>query len=182
MGASESYWGIINNGISYKQLQNHIYKAFQKDNAVLAWNPDAKWLPYSDDSFYGTFSVDLDGAKRLSKKLDAPILIFSIFDSDVLFLYYCDAKAGVLESRAKSNVGPAWSVFVEDPAEANFFPSEDLPDFLLPFCDEKKLKEVWERDDYIFADDRLTDLCKLLNSEPIEDFDNLPEGFEELRG
>lgn len=181
MGISEGYLGIINDGISYKQLQSRLYKTIKENYAIVAWKPYAKWLPYFDESLYGSFGANLECAKQLSEKLNFPVLIFSIFDSDVLFLYYCDAKSGILESWAKSNVGPVWSVFVEDPAEASFFPSEDLPDFLLPLCDGKKLREVWERDDYVFADDRLIDLCKLLNSEPIEDFDNLPEGFEKLQ-
>ena len=181
MGTNGGYFGITNNGISYEELQNQLCKVAQEDDAVIAWNPDAKWLPYFDESFYENISPNPKGAKHLSEKLGFPVLIFSIFDSDVLFLYYCDAKSEIMESRSKSNAGPVWAAFVKEPAEASFFPSEDLPDFLLPLCDGKKLREVWEREDYIFADDRLRDLCKLLNSEPIEDFDNLPEGFEKLQ-
>jgi len=179
MGKSGDYIGMLNNGVLYEELQNRLGKVVQEDDAIVAWKPDAKWLPYCDGSFCEPFGVGLKSAKQLSEKLGFPVLSFSVLDSDVLYLYYCDAISGVMGSWAKANVGPVWSMFSEDPADASFFPSEDLPDFLLPFCDEKKLREVWESH-YIFADDRLYDLCKLFNSEPIDDFDDLPEGFKKL--
>lgn len=181
MGTFGGYFGILSDGLTKEQLRERLGRLPPEDDAAFIWKEGARWLPYGDDTLGDTVSPDPQGALALSRKLDAPALVFSLFDSDVLFLYYSDARAGISQQYARANSGLFREVLGVPPEEMTGGPREDLPEFLLPYLDGKKLQKLWKREDYVFADERLADLCGLLGSAPLDDPDNLPEGFEALR-
>lgn len=157
-------------------------KAFRFDvsggkdtGAVLGYRPDAPWLPFFDTDICQGYNACSRDAELLSKAFDAPVLAFSIFDSDVLMLSYSDAEKGVGYNYAKPNCEG-----IEE-YDAELF-REELPLFLLFLCPKltkEKLTEIWEGEE-VFADDRMEKLCEALGMVSLYE-NEVPEGFEAIR-
>lgn len=138
---------------------------------MIAYRPDAPWLPFFEADTCEGYNASSRDARRLSKLFGAPVLAFSIYDSDILMVSYSDAAKDVKYDCAKPNVEGM------EEYDANIFRTE-LPTFLLELCPAltaEKLMEVWDGDE-VFADDRMDKLDKLLGLSPI--FAKIPEGFE----
>ena len=59
----------------------------QRDCATIAYRPDAKWLPLFETKLCEGYIASSRDAARLSKLFAVPVLAFSVFDSDILFVF-----------------------------------------------------------------------------------------------
>ena len=140
-----------------------------RKEAVLAYRPDAKWLPLFTESLCeGRIASSRDAAK-LAETFGTPVLAFSIFDSDVLFVSYADPGRQILEDYAKPNV-EGFEEYDGDQYQQEF------PRFLCAYGEEATLREAWEGEE-VFADDRMAKLCEAIGAQLLYDADELPAGF-----
>lgn len=138
---------------------------------MVAYREDAPWLPFFDVKKCEGCNASSKDARRLSKAFGAPVLVFSIFDSDILFVSYSDAAKKIAYDHAKPNFEG-----MEEYDTERF--QTGFPRFLLELCpgaSEEKLREIWDRDE-VFADDRMYKLGDILGLSPINA--EVPEGFE----
>ncbi len=138
---------------------------------MVAYRPDAAWLPFFDVDVCEGYNATSRDARKLSKVFGAPVLAFSIFDSDILMVSYCDAAKGVRYDCARPNMEG-----MEEYDTQTF--RNERPAFLLELCPaltREKLTEIWEGDE-VFADDRMDKLGEVLGLSPVSGM--IPEGFE----
>lgn len=138
---------------------------------MVAYRPDAAWLPFFEVDTCEGYNASSRDARKLSKLFGAPVLAFSIFDSDILMVSYSDAAEKVEYNFAKPNIEGM------EEYDTQLFQNE-LPAFLLDLCPaltKEKLTEIWEADE-VFADDRMYKLGEVLGLSPING--EVPEGFE----
>lgn len=143
--------------------------------SVIGYRPDAPWLPFFDVNICEGYNASSRDTKILSKAFGAPVLGFSIFDSDILMLSYSDAEQDVNYNYAKPNCEGM------EEYDTEVFQT-DLPLFLLFLCPEltkEKLKEIWEGDE-VFADDRMEKLCRVMGMTSIYSTSSFPDSFERI--
>lgn len=143
----------------------------QGNRAAIAYRPDVKWLPLFETNICEGCTASSRDAMELSELFGAPVFAFSIFDSDVLFVSYCDAERGICYDYAKPN----YEEFEDYDADQY---STEFPDFLAEFCDRAELEAVWDNPDEVFADDRLEKLCQLMQMDLLHTGDQPSEGYE----
>lgn len=139
---------------------------------MIAYRPDATWLPFFDVDICEGCDVSSRDARKLSKIFGAPVLALSILDSDILYLSYSDAAKNLVYDYIKPNVDGMMEAYDVEQSQAA------LPSFLLELCPaltEEKLTEIWEADE-VFADNRMYKLGEVMGLSPI--FMEVPEGFE----
>lgn len=105
----------------------------------------------------------------------APVLSAALFDSDVCYLSYADRAAGVSWDHAKANFEDEEGY--TDGYEQTF-PSE-LP-ALFPQSSGEALRAIWDREEEVFADDRMYDLLSSLGLPMVYGEDSFPEGHTVL--
>lgn len=138
----------------------------------LAYRREAPWLPYFETFLCDGNIADSAGARRLSQKLGAPVLVMALYDSDICFVSYADASEGTAWDHAKPN-SPEIEEFDKDLYSTAF------PAFLLklfPAADPAALTALWDREE-CFADDRVEGMCAALGLRPLYDGKTPPEGF-----
>jgi hypothetical protein len=100
-------------------------------------------------------------AESLSNALRAPAIGFLVHDSDILCYWLCD-KGKLID---EYNSCPDYFGDGDEPAG----PSGGDPRLLLPYCiadaQLANLRRILAEQEYVFADERLTDLAKLLGIE-----------------
>lgn len=140
---------------------------------MAAYRRDAAWLPFFDRDLCEGFNASSESIRRLSEAFRAPILAFSIFDSDVLMLPCCDAAENIAYDYAKPNFDDM-DEFDDETFQYSF------PQFLTGLCpgtSERELRGIWDAEE-VFADDRMIKLYEALGAVPV--YDELPEGFEAI--
>lgn len=137
---------------------------------VLAYRSDARWLPFYEEEFCEGYYATSLSADILAKDFGAPVLAFSIFDSDILFVSYSDPERDVCEDYAKPN----FEGFEEYDMDRY---REEFPTFLCAYGDEATLREVWEGEE-VFADDRMAKLCEAIGAQVLYSSQELPRGFQ----
>lgn len=145
----------------------------QLPSPVVAYRPDAPWLPFFDVDICVGYNASSRDALRLSEAFGVPVLAFAIFDSDILFVSYCDAAKNISYDYAKPNLEGIMDEYDTGVYQAEF------PQFLLDLCpkiSEEALREIWDGDE-VFADDRMGKLCQVLGAVPFF-CEEIPEGFE----
>lgn len=140
---------------------------------MVSYRPDAPWLPFFEERLCEGYNASSRDACRLSQKFKAPVLAFSLFDSDLLLVSYGDAAQDIRYDCAKPNY-----------EEMEEFDTElykaEFPWFLVELCpgvSEDALREIWDAEE-AFADDRMEKLCTALRMVPI--YDCVPDGFEPI--
>ncbi len=139
---------------------------------VLAYRSDARWLPLFEETLCEGCTASSRDTERLARKFGAPVLAFSIFDSDILFLSYSDPGRGFRADFAQPNFDEAQEM-IDEPYRMEF------PAFLCAYADEEALRKVWEGEE-VFADDRMHKLCQLIGAEVLYDSVELPQGFQPI--
>lgn len=139
---------------------------------VLAWRANARWLPFFEENLCDGYNASSRDAERLAKAFGAPVLAFSIFDSDILFLSYADPERRLGLDFAKADFEEAEEM-IDSPFQMEF------PQFLCAWGDEQALREIWEGEE-VFADDRMAKLCGVIGAEVLYDGQDLPEGYERI--
>ena len=127
----------------------------QEDCTMSAYKPDAKWLPIFETKLCEGYVASSRDAARLSKLFAAPVFAFSVFDSDILFVSYSDAKKKIRHDYAKPN-----SEEIQEYDTEQY--SMEFPEFLSEFCGRDELKAIWNYTNEIFAENRLEKLCRLM--------------------
>lgn len=141
----------------------------RKKSVWLACRPDARWLPLFEERLCEGYTASSRDTDRLARQFSAPVLAFSIFDSDILFVSYSDPENDIRVDYAKPN----WEGFEEYDMDLY---QEEFPAFLCAYADEAALREAWEGEE-VFADDRMHKLCGLIGAQVLYDSQDLPEGF-----
>lgn len=140
---------------------------------MVAYRPDAPWLPFFEERLCEGYNASSRDAHRLSRKFKAPVLAFSLFDSDLLLVSYCDAAQKIRYDYAKPN-------FEEMEEYDTELYKAEFPQFLAELCpgvSEDALKEIWDAEED-FADDRMEKLCTALRMVSINR--SVPDGFEAI--
>lgn len=145
---------------------------FREKGPVLAYRPDAKWLPLFEENLCEGYIASSRDAEKLAKTFGTPALAFSIFDSDILFASYADPEKQLRADCAKPNI----EGFDEYDTEQY---KEEFPQFLCAYGEEAALRAAWEGEE-IFADDRMEKLCELIGAQVLYDASQLPQGFQRL--
>lgn len=159
-------------------LLKHLIKTnnVSNEDSIIAYCETAKMFPFYDtERCEGCTASSIDN-DILAQYFKAPILSFSVMDSDILFVSYRDREAEVGIDCVKPNC-PDMEEY-----DMSLY-KQQFPDFLLEYCDmadRQKLRDVWESEEYVFADDRMRDICKLIGAEVLYDYDCIPENFEVL--
>lgn len=153
---------------------------FTQSHGVIAFREDARWLPYFITGLCDGHIVSSEELEGTSEQFRTPVLAFALFDSDDLFVSYCDAAEQTFYDYAK----PAFPEFKEYDTEVY---QEGLPMFLLSLDggdniqrmeDIQRLKNIWdEKNEDLDADDRMHNLLKFLDMQVIYDENDIPEGF-----
>lgn len=169
-GGASSFIYIKNNHFSREQAQNI---ADRDPSSRLFYNPDAPFFPFMDEGICKGNVVGWEETRFHSGEWGVPLLTFSIFDGDILYVSYADALRNVVYAHAKEKV----DCYRLDE-------SPDPPYFLLEFfpgVSREKLEEIWSGE-YVFCDDRLTELAALLGlpSSPVDEKRDIP-GYETIR-
>ena len=139
---------------------------------AVAYSENARWLQLFEEHLCEGTNASNGDLTMLHSVFDAPVLAFSIFDSDVLLISYIDSEKRIC-SHAKQNIGEF------DEAEKEGF-STDFPEFLLAYCDKErhdKLRDIWGSEGYVFADDRMRDICTMLDIAMVYQSNEIPEGY-----
>lgn len=160
----------------YKRIWEQTIQTDKSFSSVIGYRPDAPWLPFFDTGMCDGYNASSMDARRLSKIFGAPVIAFSIFDSDILMVSYSDAEKNIDHDYAKPN----WEGMEEYDTELF---RTDIPEFLLFLCPgltREKLTEIWEGEE-VFADERMGKLCKALKMFPIYQADSIPDGFEAIQ-
>ncbi|MBO5035066.1 MAG: hypothetical protein J6C43_05600 [Oscillospiraceae bacterium] len=150
--------------------QGKIAQAKERRKVGLAYRPDARWLPLFEENLCEGYNASSRDAGKLAKTFGAPVLAFSIFDSDILFVSYADPEKGISEDYAKPNFEGFEEYDMDQYQEA-------FPQFLCAYGDEAALREAWEGEE-VFADDRMAKLCELIGAQVLYDGSKLPQGFQ----
>lgn len=140
---------------------------------MVAYRLDAPWLPFFEERLCEGYNASSRDACCLSRNFKAPVLAFSLFDSDLLLVSYGDAAQDIRYDYAKPN-------FEEmEEFDTELYKAE-FPWFLAELCpgvSEDALREIWDAEED-FADDRMEKLCAALRMVPI--YDCVPDGFEPI--
>lgn len=176
VNADESFLDSIETLLSKEQAQLFLqFQSFEEGprfpSPMLAYSPDAPWLPFFEERLCEGYNASSRDACRLSRTFKAPVLAFSLFDSDLLLVSYGDAARNIRYDCAKPNY-----------AEMEEYDTElykaEFPRFLTELCpdvSEDTLREIWDAEED-FADDRMEKLSAALHIVSI--YDRVPDGFE----
>jgi len=148
-------------------------RCVRKKLPVIAYCKSIKWLPFYMESMCDGCNATDNDLKRLSMTFDAPILAFSIYDSDILFISFVEAKSDIICNHAKPN----YDSFTDYDVDLY---KKGFPVFLQDFCDKEKhhlLVDTWNSTGYAFAEDRMSDIQKILGITAIYNDQEAPEGF-----
>lgn len=142
-----------------------------------AFRPDAAWLPFYQTRLCDGSIQSSRDLGRLSEAFGTPVLAFALFDSDVLFVSYRDNAAGTAYDYAKL----PFENYEEYDGEVYRL---GFPEFLASLCPpdrREELRRIWEKEDDVFADDRMWKLMDLLGMEAIDPAaKKFPGGFEKV--
>lgn len=184
MGTSMGFVLLQNRGFTQEELKNCLARrplAGRKNRCAetVAFREDAKWLPYFEEWRCESCNCSSQSLEPLSQQFQTPVLAFTIFDSDILFVSYCDAEKQIFYDYVKPNC-PEMEEY-----DAEIY-QEGLPTFLLSLDggdnvqrieDVQKLKAIWDEEGLVFADDRMHNLLKFLGMQVVYDENDIPEGF-----
>ena len=145
---------------------------------VVAYRVDARLLPCFDENLCEGYTASSRDNEQLGQIFAAPVISFAVMDSDALLVSYSNPQTGVRRDCARANrPGMEDELFDTDVYRLDF------PDFLLEYCDEAnrgKLREIWESQDYTFAEEKMEDIGELLGIEFLYGREDIPEGYEAL--
>lgn len=126
-------------------------------NYSLLHNHNTNWLQLFSENETDEPIVSSDDIIAISMRFSATVLTFSVFDSDIITASLYNPNTLSLETHELSCYGQS-DVYIE--------PDDyGVPEFLLEICDADKrndLSAIWYSNKYIFAEDKLQDLCNLL--------------------
>lgn len=138
------------------------------------FRPDGAWLPFYQTRMCDGRILSSADLGRLSELFQTPVLSFSVFDSDVLFVSYGDSRTGERFDFAKPN----WEGYEEYDSETYRL---GFPEFLAELCppeQREKLRGIWDGEED-FAEERMEKLLGLLGTDLIDpEADYFPKGFK----
>lgn len=161
-----------------KQIESLFQRSQEPEapKAALAYCADVHWIPLFMESLCDGHIVCSKELKRLSQQFHAPVFAFAIYDSDALFISYCDDQKGIMYDYIKPNF-PEFEEY-----DSNLYQS-DFPQFLFGLCDAAKherLLEIWNEPNEVFADDRMVKIAELLEMKVFYDFSGDLPGFQRM--
>ena len=180
MGTSMTFYSIQNRGLSVEDLiaglaaldktliatEEKINERLRRlgvdnkmlirrhDNPFVAFCESSKWLPMFQEGMCAGCNASNHDMAGLSRCFNAPVISFSIFDSDILYLSYSDEANGIAFDYVKPNSSEL------DGCDTPVY-SESYPEFLQILCDEsqhQRLRYIWESAEYYMADNRYYNL------------------------
>ncbi len=147
---------------------------------VVAYREGVRLLPCFDINLCEGYTASSRDNAMLSRTFEAPVLSFSVMDSDILSVSCSDAQKGVEIDCVRANI-PGME---EEMCDMEIYRT-DFPSFLLEYCSEGergKLREIWESREYVLAEEKMEDIGRLIGAEFMYGWDDNPEGYEVLEG
>lgn len=143
-------------------------------NPFLAYASEARWLPYFDEGLCMGGILDERDLNALSNLFGAPILAFSIYDSDAVELFFCDAQTRTTYDYGTS-LCPGMIDFEDGCSQA-------CPLFLagLLGVEEAQIQAAWNQEDLVFADDIMTEILEIMGAPAVFDASEDLSGYEKL--
>ena len=145
-------------------------------NVVLAYNENSRWIALFEPTLCEGYCASDKDTRFLSNVFNSDVIAFSLFDSDVLFISYSRLSDNLSFNISKPNNDDCIEY------DSDMYPS-DFPDFLAPFCYEtglERLNEIWESEEYTFADERMNDICMLIGASILWNAEEIPIGFRKI--
>lgn len=178
MGTTMSFFYMKNEGRTPEELRQILTEG-RKDcfRFFLGYRADAAWLPCFETGLCEGNILGSRDCEKLSAAFGAPVLSAALFDSDVLYLSCADKARGVKWDYAKANFEDEEG-YTEGYAQT--FPSELLT--LFPQSSAEDMRAIWDREEEVFADDRMCDLLGSLGLPVVYGADDFPEGYTVLTG
>ena len=195
MGSSPASFQIVNQGFTREYLKSKLVylranpKYIMEDGAEnytdshmklepkIDFLTNASLLPFYEEEFSHSSVESNEKPKRLSQYFGAPVISFSVFDEDILFIHYSDVER---ESFCDFEIDNC-----DDLSDLGEERDEYFPVFLKKFCAEsnhKKLMEIWCNTDYDFASDKMRDMIAILVLADIESANDFSYGYEKIDG
>lgn len=147
-----------------EQAEAQIRKMESGDTVYAAFKQDAPFFPVFATRLCEGYNAGSWDCESLYKIFRAPVLAFSVFDSDAAFVSFFDGKAGCDFARVPEGY--------EEYDEKLY--STAFPDFLLELCPPESRDEVraiWEEPDWVFADDKISALTQFFGVPMLIDAD-----------
>lgn len=162
-----------------KQMENlfQFPQGNERSKAILAYREDLRWIPLFVESLCDGHIVCSEELRKLSQTFRTPVFAFAIYDSDALFVSYCDETRGILYDYIKPN----FQEFAEYDSDVYF---NEFPQFLLDLCNaaqQERLLSIWNEANVNCADDRMEKLAELLEMKVCHDFSSDSSGFQWIR-
>lgn len=181
---AEQQWELFNRLLPGQQFsdtdKDALWMVFAMQNqpkAALFYQETAKWLPLFEEQLCDGNNVGSWDLAKLSKRFRAPVFAFSIYDSDVLMLSFCDDQNNRMYDHEKPDYDSEdWGECFKD----GF--CREFPAYLTEFCEQKdwdRLKAIWESED-CDADERMEKVAELTGMNTVYDFDSEIPGFEKI--
>ena len=185
MGTTMAFYQIQNRNFTQNELKDIMGQTFgytdrddeddSLDCPTILYQESAKWLPFYDEDICEGYIASHEDAMKLSIIFSTPVLAFSVFDSDILFVSYADTNKNIHYNYAKPNID-GYDEFDIDLYKTAF------PTFLLDFClakEKEAFDEIWNGEE-VFSENRMECLCELIGATPV--YDEIPEGFQGIFG
>ena len=74
------------------------------DSPTIRYQENAKWRLFYDEDVWEGYIALHENAMQLSIICSTPVLAFSVFDSDILFVSYADTNKNIHYNYAKPNI------------------------------------------------------------------------------
>jgi hypothetical protein len=167
-----------------QELMRQMDKSGQDNRAVIAFQPGTRWLPYFETWLCDGNIVSSEDLQEVSEQFGTAVLAFAVFDSDILFISYCDAEQQVFYDFVKPNYPEIEEYDTEIYQEGlpAFLLSLDKEDNVQQMGDLQRLKDIWDEEDMVFADDRMHNILQFLGMQVICDENDIPESFTRIGG
>lgn len=122
-----------------------------------AYRPGAGFFPVFATSICQGYTASSKDCEALSQIFRAPVFALAVFDSDVAFASIYDGERDLRGDYVRAPEG--YMEYDEELYSAGF------PDFLPSLCppeSREKVRAIWDKPDYIFADDKVWEIAGLI--------------------
>ncbi len=147
-----------------EQAEAQIRKMESGDTVYAAYKQDALFFPVFATHLCEGYNAGSRDCESLYKIFRAPVLAFSVFDSDAAFVSFFDGRARGDFAR----VPEGYEEYDSEHYSAAF------PDFLLELCPPEsrdEVRRIWDDPDWVFADDKVSEITRLLGVPMLIDAD-----------
>lgn len=175
MGMTRVFYFVKKNQLTPEIIHEKLKGAFVLGNQSLAvfYQTNKDWLPVFD-AYYceGQYNANKEFMVSLEELFGSPVIALAVFDSDVAFV-------SIYESGELHCYVHADEFMLEEFGFEEYEPT--IPVELRNYVDDEELQKIWDGE-YIFAEDLLQEIARLLNTFLVFDENEAEEDVEVING